>query len=143
MCTRLKVLALVGLTTLGGLVACAPEDPPPPPPGQHHVTVWETDVAYADTQPDIVDWEGFGSFAYNAAGPTFGCEILDGGTGWAASFDRIDAATVHVRLSLDWYEGNNGGLGYGCGVNDVLHIGLNDAGGAQVAFELIPLASHS
>ncbi len=107
----------------------------------HHVTIWESDVAYADTLPAIVDWVGYGSFAYNQG--MGGCNMLDGGAGWTKSFTRVDSQTVHVRLTLDWFEGDNGVDGYGCGVNDVLNVGLLDSGGTEVAFALISLVSNT
>ena len=101
------------------------------------MTTWQSDIAYADTLPAIVDWVGYGSYAYNEG--LGGCNIVDGGAGWTESFTRIDPQTVRVRLTLDWVEGDNGVDGYGCGVNDVLNAGLLDGGGTEVAFELIAL----
>ncbi len=119
----------------------APEPPLPPSTDLQHVTTWQSDIAYADTLPAIVDWVGYGSFAYNEG--LGGCNIVDGGAGWTESFTRIDPQTVRVRLTLDWVEGDNGVDGYGCGVNDVLNAGLLDGGGTEVAFELIALISHT
>ncbi len=45
-----------------------------------HLTIWDGDVSYADTNPDIVDWVGYGTFAYIAG--LGGCSIVDGGNGW-------------------------------------------------------------
>ncbi len=133
--------AVVGLVVvMAGASACAPP-PAPPSTDINHVTIWEADVAYAETAPVIVDWVGYGSFAYNQG--LGGCNIVDGGAGWTESFTRIDPATVRVRLTLDWAEGDNGVDGYGCGVNDPLNVGLLDASGNEVAFELIPLVSHT
>ena len=123
-----------------GASACA-QTPPPPSTDVQHVTVWQADVPYAEAGPAIVDWVGYGSYAYNEG--LGGCNIVDGGAGFSESFTRIDAATVRVRITLDWVEGDNGVDGYGCGVNDPLHVGLLDSGGAEVAFELIPLLSHT
>lgn len=135
--------AALGLAVLVvGASACAPTPPPPPPSTDiDHLTVWEADVAYPETSPAIVDWVGYGSFAYNQG--LGGCNIVDGGDGWTESFTRIDPSTVRVRLTLDWVEGDNGVDGYGCGVNDVLNVGLLDGAANEVAFELIPLVSHT
>ena len=133
----LPALGLVLVVTIG-LPACTP---PPPSTDVAHVTTWEGDVVHADTLPDIVDWVGYGSFAYNLG--LGGCNIVDGGAGWTESFTRLDAQTVRVRISLDWVEGDNGVDGYGCGVNDPLFVGLLDGGGSELAFEEIPLLSHT
>ena len=138
-----RTTAVLGLllACTASVVACAPEPPLPPSTDVHHVTTWQSDIAYAATLPDIVDWVGYGSYAYNEG--LGGCNIVDGGAGWTESFTRIDPQTVRVRLTLDWVEGDNGVDGYGCGVNDVLNVGLLDGGGTEVAFELISLISHT
>ena len=134
-----RVWVVVGLVVLVGASACGP--PPPPTTDVNHLTVWEADVAYADTNPEIVGWVGYGSLLYNKG--LGGCNVVEGGAGWSESFTRIDSATVRVRLTLGWIEGDNGVDGYGCGVNDPLNVGLKDGNGNEVTFALIPLVSHS
>lgn len=140
---RLRAIALLGVVVaLVGLSACTEDPPPPPPdPGVHHVTVWQADVEHAEGQPDIVDWVGYGSYLYNQG--MVPCDVLDEGEGFSTTFTRLDEDTVQVRIELDWYEGDNDGAGYGCGVQDELHTGLLDAGGNELQFSLIPLLSHT
>ncbi|MFV0317210.1 MAG: hypothetical protein ACK5O2_09660 [Microthrixaceae bacterium] len=134
-----KRLSRLGAVAAGALLvallaACAPE---PPPPSVHHLTTWQGDVTYPDTNPDIVDWVGVGSFAYNTGGIN-GCSILDGGAGWTESFVRTDANTVRVTITLDWLEG----YPLECGVQDI-QGDLKDASGNSVRFAIIPLLSHT
>mgnify|MGYP001811675535 CR=1 FL=1 len=140
--TLRRVSAALGLILIitFGLSACAPP-PPPPSTDLPHVTTGEGDVTYADTNPEIVDWVVFGSFAYNAG--LGGCSMVTGGSGWTESFTRIDPLTVRVRLMLDWVEGDNGIDPYGCGVNNPLFVGLLDGTGTEVADGEIPLLSHT
>lgn len=132
---------LAALEAVLALVTACTPPPEPPDTNLHHVTIWQGDVAHPDSDPDIVDWVGYGSFAYNIG--LGGCSILEGGAGWTESFVRIDPATVRVTITLDWIEGDNGIDPYGCGVVDELNAGLLDATGSEVAFGLIPLVSHS
>lgn len=137
---RIPVVAALA-ATIALATACVPPPEPPPDTNLHHLTTWEAEVAYADSGPEVVDWVGYGSYAYNAG--LGGCNIVDGGDGFTETFLRLDPATLRVTITLDWIEGENGVDPYGCGVNEFLSVGLRDAGGNEVAFELIPLKSHT
>jgi hypothetical protein len=76
--------------------------------------MWQTDVTYPDTQPDVIDWVGYGSFGYDDG--LGGCNLVDGGAGFSQLFLCPDPNTVRVTLALDWIEGDNGIDPYGCGV---------------------------
>ena len=133
------MLALIGLAAW--VTACAPPPSPPPDTNLYHLTVWQADVTYPDTQPDIVDWVGYGSFVYNDG--LGGCNLVDGGAGFSESFVRLDPNTVRVTLTLDWIEGENGIDPYGCGVQPELSVGLLDGLGNEVAQPQVPLLSHT
>ncbi len=132
---RTAAASLLILVLATAMTACAPS----PSTNLNHLTIWQGEVTYPNTEPDIVSWIGYGSFAYNT-GP--GCDILEGGSGWTQAFTRLDDTTVRVTITLDWLEGNNSGAGYGCGVHDI-HAGLRDAGGTEVAFAVLPVISHT